>query len=45
MSREQYGNLKGDKCSTEKIEILDFLKKKRIEYVGITDILKSFIHD
>lgn len=41
--REQYGNLSGSKCSPQKQAFLDFFKEKRIEYVGATDILKSFI--
>lgn len=41
--REQYGNLPGDKCSTQKKKFLDFFKEQKIEYVGATDILKSLL--
>lgn len=41
--REQYGILPGEKCSLSKQEILDFYKSKGFEYIGATDILKSFI--
>jgi hypothetical protein len=39
--REQYGNLAGAKCSTQKKRFLDFFKENKIEYIGATDILKS----
>jgi hypothetical protein len=42
--REQYGNLAGAKCSTQKKKFLDFFKENRIEYVGATDILKSLVN-
>lgn len=41
--REQYGNLPGAKCSRQKKKFLDFFRENRIEYVGATDILKSYI--
>jgi hypothetical protein len=41
--REQYGNLPGEKCTTRKKEVLEFFKKYHIEYIGITDILLTFI--
>jgi len=40
--REQYGNLPGEKCSTQKKSFLDFYKEQGIEYMGATDILISF---
>lgn len=39
--REQYGNLVGPKCTTQKKKFLDFFRENRIEYIGATDILKS----
>jgi hypothetical protein len=39
--REQYGNLAGAKCSIHKKKFLDFFKQNRIEYIGVTDILKA----
>ena len=39
--REEYGNLEGNKCSTEKNEFLEFFKSKKIEYIGITDIIRN----
>jgi hypothetical protein len=41
--REQYGNLAGAKCSTQKQRFLDFFKENRIEYIGATDILKALV--
>jgi hypothetical protein len=41
--REQYGNLAGAKCSTQKKRFLDFFKENRIEYIGATDILKTLV--
>lgn len=41
--REQYGNLAGAKCSTQKKRFLDFFKENRIEYIGATDILKALV--
>lgn len=41
--REQYGNLSGSKCSTKKKLFLDFFKQNQIEFMGATDILKSFV--
>jgi hypothetical protein len=43
--REQYGNLSGSKCTSQKKKFLDFFKDNNIEYVGATDILKSYITD
>jgi hypothetical protein len=43
LCREQYGNLAGKKCSTQKQRFLDFFKENHIEYVGATDIIKSLI--
>jgi hypothetical protein len=40
--RELYGNLPGTKCSPQKTKFLDFFRENGIEYVGATDILKSF---
>jgi hypothetical protein len=37
--REQYGNLKGSKCSSRKNTFLQFYKDIGIEYVGATDLL------
>lgn len=42
MCREKYGNLPGVKCSVEKNKILDCFRAIGIEYIGATDILKSF---
>ena len=39
--RESYGNLEGPKCSVQKQRFLDFFLANRIEYIGITDLLKS----
>jgi hypothetical protein len=39
--REQYGNLDGAKCSTQKKRFLDFFKENGVEYLGATDLLKS----
>lgn len=41
--REQYGNLAGVKCSTQKKRFLDFFKENRIEYIGATDILTALV--
>jgi len=41
--REQYGNLEGEKCSPQKRAFLDFFKANGIEYVAVTDILKSLL--
>ena len=41
--REQYGNLAGAKCSTQKKRFLNFFKENRIEYIGATDILKALV--
>jgi hypothetical protein len=38
--REQYGNLEGNQCSPLKQEFLEFYRSKKIEYIGITDLLK-----
>lgn len=41
--REQYGNLEGPKISKQKREMLNFFKGAGIEYVGVTDILKTLV--
>ena len=41
--REQYGILEGPKMDEEAKDILDFLKKKKIEYVGFSDALTILI--
>lgn len=41
--RQQYGNLSGPKCSPQKKKFLEFFKENKIEYIGATDILKSFV--
>lgn len=41
LCRERYGNLPGDKCCPEKEEFLDFYRKKGIEFIGASDVLKS----
>jgi hypothetical protein len=43
LCREQYGNLPGVKCSPQKQKFLDFFRENRIEFIGASDILKSFI--
>ena len=40
--RESYGNLPGEKCSSQKKKFLDFFRDNKIEFIGATDILKSF---
>jgi len=42
--REQYGNLAGVQCSTQKKKFLDFFKENKIEYLGATDILRSLVN-
>ncbi len=39
--RENYGNLPGTKCSTQKKRFIDFFRENRIEYIGASDVLKS----
>jgi hypothetical protein len=39
--REQYGNLPGDACTTEKAAFVAFFKTMGIEFIGATDILLS----
>ena len=41
--KEQYGILDGPKMDKEAKEILDFWKKKKIEYIGMSDALKNLI--
>jgi hypothetical protein len=41
--RMQYGNLEGKKTTKQKIKFLEFFKENKIEYIGITDILKKYI--
>lgn len=38
--RESYGNLPGEKCSTQKMKFLEFFRENRIEYIGASDILR-----
>lgn len=40
--RESYGNLPGEKCSKQKQKFLEFFRESGIEYIGASDILKSF---
>jgi len=40
--RESYGNLSGAKCSAQKRKFLDFFRENGIEYIGASDILRSF---
>ncbi len=44
LCRDQYGNLAGPKCSTQKKKFLTFFEENRIEYVGATDILGSVLN-
>lgn len=39
--RENYGNLPGTRCSTQKKRFIDFFRENRIEYIGASDVLKS----
>lgn len=39
--RENYGNLPGNRCSTQKKRFIDFFRENRIEYIGASDVLKS----
>jgi hypothetical protein len=41
--REQYGNLPGEKSSSQKKKILECFREIGIEYVGATDILRSLV--
>lgn len=41
--REQYGNLAGAKCTSQKKAFLDFFKQNKIEYVAATDILMGLL--
>lgn len=44
LSRENYGNLVGEKMNEEKKKIIDFYKNElKIEYIGVTDLLKEII--
>ena len=43
--REQYGNLSGVKCTTQKQKFLEFFRQNNIEYVGATDILKKLVEN
>jgi hypothetical protein len=42
-SRTQYGNLPGEKMTETKKKLLDFYKEMKIEFIGISDILKGLI--
>ena len=41
--REQYGNLPGAKCTPQKQRFLNFFKENRIEFIAISDILRSLL--
>jgi len=41
ISRENYGNLPGEKCCPEKKLFIDFFKSQQIEYIAATDILRN----
>lgn len=41
--RESYGNLPGPRCTPQKKKILDCFAEFGIEFVGATDVLRSFI--
>jgi len=43
--REQYGILDGPKMDKEAKEFLDFWKKKKIEYIAMSDALKNLIKE
>jgi len=43
--REQYGILEGPKMDAEAKDMLDYWRKKKIEYVGISDALKNLIKE
>ena len=42
--RENYGNLSGAKCSSQKKKYLDFFCEQGIEYIGASDILRSLTY-
>ena len=39
--RESYGNLPGPTCSAQKNKFLEFFRENQIEYVGVSDLLRS----
>ena len=39
LSREQYGNLPGAKCTARKKKFMEFFAENGIQYVGATDML------
>jgi hypothetical protein len=41
LCRENYGNLPGAKCTTQKKKFLNFFRENKIEFIGASDILKS----
>ena len=41
--RELYGNLPGPKCTPKKMRALEYHRKEGVEFVGATNILRSFI--
>jgi hypothetical protein len=41
--KESYGNLPGAKCSPQKMKFLEFFRENRIQYIGASDILMSFL--
>lgn len=43
VSREQYGNLPGRKCTVKKQELLDLYKTLSIEFIGATDLVKQLL--
>ena len=43
VSREQYGNLSGPKCTIKKQELLNLYKTLSIEFVGATDLVKQIL--
>lgn len=41
--RDSYGNLPGPQCTPQKQKFLEFFRQNQIEYVGASDILRSFL--
>jgi len=41
--REDYGNLRGPKCSDKKKRFLEFYRENHIEFIGATDLLLALI--
>ncbi len=44
ISRDQYGNLPGTKCTAAKQAFLDFYKSNGIEFIAATELLKEFVN-